>query len=161
MASRAQGTSKGRGTACYKSDPEGGTAAGLQPTPAHIDRKTYGANHKTFRFNRVSTKAHSGIKDCDDTTAESRHEPDNASKETKQTTTASRHEPDSASRETKPTTPRQGTSPTPPQARRINHHRVKARARHRLKGDEQSDTESRHEPDITKLLRDAINLHCA
>ena len=73
------------------------------------------------------------------TTTESRHEPDNASRETRKGNTASRHEPDTASRETQKEPPRQGTSPTPPQGRR-----------------KKGYTASRHEPDTASPRRDAI-----
>ena len=53
------------------------------------------------------------------------------------TTAESRHEPDNASRETKQQPPSQGTSPTTPPERRNYNSRVKARARQRLKRDEQ------------------------
>ena len=83
------------------------------------------------------------------------------------TTAESRHEPDSASRETKQRQPSQGKSPTAPQGTNYNS-RVKARARQRLKRDETTTpsqgtsptslkrdetiiAESRHEPDNASL----------
>ena len=61
--------------------------------------------------------------------AESRHEPDNASSETKRTTTESRHEPDSTLETEKGNTASRHEPDTASRETK-QRHRVKARARH-------------------------------
>ena len=75
-------------------------------------------NPHKVKKSRVKARARQRLKRDETTTAESRHEPDNASKETKLQQ------------------PSQGTSPTTPRERRNYNSRVKARARQRLKRDE-------------------------